>query len=79
MYTYLLFFYFVEIVAMADHWAGTQLTVYFADEESRKLMGTRHTMYIMNHNYEIDWLVAWQATERFGILAVCLADIVFAI
>src|SRR5699024_10000717 len=43
-------------------------TIYFADEESRKLMGSRHSMFIMNHNYEIDWLMAWLATDRYSIL-----------
>ena len=61
-----------EIVALADFWAGTQLTIYYADEKSRQVMGTRHTMYIMNHNYEIDWLMAWLATDRYNILGVCL-------
>ena len=58
-----------EIVAMAQHWSGTYLTVYYADEESKKLMGKKHTMYIMNHKYEIDWLVSWLCTDQFGILA----------
>lgn len=62
---------FIEIVALADWWAGTRLTIYYADEESRKLMGSRHTMYLMNHNYEIDWLMAWLATDRYSILGVC--------
>lgn len=35
-------------------------------------MGTRHTMFIMNHNYEIDWLMAWLATDRYNILGVSI-------
>lgn len=65
---YLTYTIWAQIVALADFWAGTQLTIYYADEKSRQVMGTRHTMYIMNHNYEIDWLMAWLATDRYNIL-----------
>ena len=47
-----------------------KLTVYFADERSKKLICKDHAMYLINHNYELDWLVAWLITERYGILAV---------
>lgn len=59
-----------ETVALADWWAGSKLTIYFADEESQKLMGSDHTMFLMNHHFELDWLVSWQAIDRYNLLGV---------
>ncbi|KAJ6225040.1 hypothetical protein RDWZM_003585 [Blomia tropicalis] len=65
---YLTYTIWAQIVAMSDWWAGAQVNYYFADERSRKFMGTRHSMFVMNHNYEIDWLVSWLITDRYHML-----------
>ena len=38
--------------------------------ETMQLIGKEHTIVIMNHKYDIDWLMAWILAERFGMLGV---------
>ena len=33
-------------------------------------MGKEHAVIIMNHSYEIDWLLGWIMIERSGLLGV---------
>lgn len=35
-----------------------------------------HHTIIMNHTYEIDWLLAWIVCERYGVLGVRLCLLV---
>lgn len=42
------------------------------DPEERKYLGHEHIMVIMNHKYEIDWLMAWILSERMRMLGVRL-------
>lgn len=67
-----------ELVAFGEWWANIDLTLYYADEASSKMIGTRHTMFLMNHMYELDWLIAWLTIDRYNILGVCLVVVTFS-
>ena len=43
------------------------------DDEDQKLVGKEHVLVMMNHKYDIDWLMAWILAERFGMLGVGVA------
>ena len=54
---------------MAQWWSGTEVLLYM-DDEDQKLVGKEHVLVVMNHKYDIDWLMAWILAERFGMLGV---------
>ena len=38
------------------------------NEDDFKYIGKEHTIVIMNHKYDIDWLMAWILAERLNML-----------
>ena len=46
--------------------------VFFPDEESERLCYKEHTIMVMNHTYEVDWLWAWFVGDWRHGLAVSL-------
>ena len=55
---------------MAQWWAGSECTVVLEKPEDYDLIGKEHNITIMNHKYDIDWLMAWILAERFQMLGV---------
>ena len=37
------------------------------------MIGKEHVITLMNHKYDIDWLMAWILAERFQMLGVTTA------
>ncbi|XP_076372485.1 1-acyl-sn-glycerol-3-phosphate acyltransferase gamma-like isoform X2 [Tachypleus tridentatus] len=56
------------LVAITEWWSRSSCSIYFADEETEKRFSTEHAIVLMNHKYEVDWLMCWVATDKFGIL-----------
>lgn len=52
---------------MAQWWSGTEVLLYM-DEKDRPKVGQEHVLVMMNHKYDIDWLMAWILAERFSML-----------
>ncbi|XP_046363328.1 1-acyl-sn-glycerol-3-phosphate acyltransferase gamma-like isoform X1 [Haliotis rufescens] len=52
---------------LAQWWSGSDCLLHVSDED-RKMIGKEHVLVIMNHKYDIDWLMAWILAERFGML-----------
>lgn len=52
------YFYSTELVAISEWWAGSRLKVYISKEDLAKA-GKEHTLLVMNHAYEVDWLFGW--------------------
>ncbi|XP_015789066.1 1-acyl-sn-glycerol-3-phosphate acyltransferase delta [Tetranychus urticae] len=65
---YLIYSSWSQVVALAEYWAGCTLTVHFADKESANCLGTEHSIVLMNHKYEVDWLFSWILSDNFRIL-----------
>ena len=59
-----------EFTFMAQWWAGSECTVVLEKPEDYDLIGKEHNITIMNHKYDIDWLMAWILAERFQMLGV---------
>jgi hypothetical protein len=55
---------------MAEWWASTDLIVYIDKEELERYYGKEHGFLIMNHRYEVDWLMGWVLCDRVNILGV---------
>ena len=55
---------------MAEWWASTDLILYIDKEDLKKYYGKEHGYLVMNHRYEVDWLMGWVLCDRVNILGV---------
>ena len=55
---------------MSQWYAESEVNVYFEDIRDLKYIGRENTLAVMNHKYDIDWLMAWNMSERYGLLGV---------
>lgn len=62
-----------EIVSLADWWSNSKLYVYVDPEVLKTRIGREHSLLLMNHTYEIDWLFGWIFCEKQGVLGNCKA------
>ncbi|XP_055607718.1 1-acyl-sn-glycerol-3-phosphate acyltransferase gamma-like [Uranotaenia lowii] len=69
---YLCYSFYSQLVFLADWWSGTKLYVYIS-EEDLKYCGKEHVLLLMNHTYEVDWLMGWMFCEKVGVLGNCKA------
>lgn len=56
---------------LAEWWSGSDVRV-FASEECFNKWGKEHALIIMNHTYEVDWLMGWIIADRSKTLGVSL-------
>lgn len=59
-----------DLVFMADWWSGTRVKFYIDKDDYKKYYGKEHGYCIMNHTYEIDWLIGWMLADRVHLLGV---------
>lgn len=45
-----------EIVYVAEWWSGSTCTI-FTDDDTWAKMGNEHALIVMNHSFEVDWLM----------------------
>lgn len=69
---YLCYSFYAQLVFLHDWWSGSTLYIYISDEDL-KHCGTEHVLLLMNHTYEVDWLVGWVFCEKVGVLGNCKA------
>ncbi|XP_053683813.1 1-acyl-sn-glycerol-3-phosphate acyltransferase delta-like [Sabethes cyaneus] len=69
---YLCYSFYSQLVFLADWWSGTTLYIYIS-EEDLKYCGKEHVLLLMNHSYEVDWLVGWMFCDKVGVLGNCKA------
>lgn len=69
---YLCYSFYCQLVFLADWWSGSTLYVYISDEDMN-YCGKEHVLLLMNHTYEVDWLVGWMFCEKIGVLGNCKA------
>ena len=62
-----------EFTFLTQWYAGSKCRVFLENEEDRKYFGTEHSIVIMNHKYETEFLMCWTLAERFGLLGVSTA------
>lgn len=62
--------FFVEIVFLASWWSDSSVVVYTESENFKKYFGREHAYLIMNHTYEVDWLIGWIFCDSVGVLGV---------
>lgn len=55
---------------MAEWWARADVIFYIDKKDFDKYYGQEHAYLLMNHSYEIDWLLGWLSCDRLGVLGV---------
>lgn len=60
----------VDILFMPEWLTDTKLMVYADPSDFKKYFGKEHSFCIMNHTYEIDWLINWMLCSKIGCLGV---------
>ncbi|CAK9822275.1 1-acyl-sn-glycerol-3-phosphate acyltransferase gamma [Anthophora retusa] len=70
---YLCYFFYSQLVFLAEYWSESDLILYIDKDDFKKYYGKEHGYLIMNHCYEIDWLVGWILCDRVGLLGNCKA------
>ncbi|KZC11257.1 PREDICTED: 1-acyl-sn-glycerol-3-phosphate acyltransferase gamma-like [Dufourea novaeangliae] len=70
---YLCYSFYSQLVFLTEWWSGTDVVLYIDKVDFEKYFGQEHGYVIMNHTYEIDWLIGWNFCERIGVLGNCKA------
>ena len=58
---------------LAEWWSGSDINVYTSDESFQN-WGKEHALIVMNHSYEVDWLMGWIVADRANTLGVCVLE-----
>lgn len=66
--THLGYMWWSQFTFLGQWWADSKVKVFIENSEDIKMLGKDHTIVLMNHKYEVDWLVTWIMSERLGIL-----------
>jgi len=64
----LAWFHWSQLTVLAEWWSGTDCQLVIEDGEDVSKIGKEHAIIIMNHKYDIDWLMGWIMAERHGVL-----------
>lgn len=70
---YLCYSVYSQLVCLAEWWSNVTLLLYIDKDDWEKYFGKEHGYCIMNHTYEIDWLMGWMACEKMTVLGNCKA------
>ena len=57
------------MTSLAQWWSLSDVEVFITDEDL-KHFAKENAIYIMNHKYEIDWLMGWILCQRVRLLGV---------
>jgi len=64
----LAWFHWSQLTVLAEWWSGTDCQLVVEEGEDLSVIGKEHAIIIMNHKYDIDWLMGWIIAERHGVL-----------
>jgi hypothetical protein len=65
--------FFVDLTFLYSWWADSNVTVY-VDPKDLKDLQNEYSIILVNHRYEIDWLVGLVVAQEIGILGVNIFD-----
>jgi hypothetical protein len=67
---YLVYAIYAQLLFLADWWSGSTVS-YYCDKETLESLGQEHAVILMNHHYELDWLLGWMVGDRASVLGNC--------
>ncbi|KAK3098337.1 hypothetical protein FSP39_018577 [Pinctada imbricata] len=56
-----------QYTSLGQWWSNSECYLH-VDPDERKHFAKESIIVVMNHKYEIDWLMAWVLSERYGLL-----------
>ncbi|XP_043213766.1 1-acyl-sn-glycerol-3-phosphate acyltransferase gamma-like isoform X1 [Amphibalanus amphitrite] len=56
-----------QLVFLAEWWSESDSRCY-VDPKDAQFFGKEHVLLVMNHTYEVDWLMGWLMADRCGTL-----------
>ena len=59
-----------EFTFLGQWWSGSDCILCFENLDDFRYVGNEHTVVVMNHKYDIDWMMAWILAERMQMLGV---------
>ena len=59
-----------DFTFLGQWWSGSDCTIHLEKPEDYAHLGQEHIVVLMNHKYDIDWLMAWILSERLSMLGV---------
>ncbi|CAH1117923.1 unnamed protein product [Phaedon cochleariae] len=62
-----------QLVFLGDWWSNSRIIFYVDRADFDKYYGKEHAYCVMNHTYEIDWLIGWMIADRIHLLGNCKA------
>jgi hypothetical protein len=62
--------FFAELTFLYSWWADSNVTVY-VDPKDIEHLKREYSIILVNHRYEIDWLLGLVVAQEIGILGVC--------
>lgn len=65
---YLCSSFYAQLVFLAEWWSGTEIYAYIDKNDFDKYYGKEHAYCIMNHKFEIDWLMGWMFCDKIRCL-----------
>lgn len=70
---YLCCLIYSQLVFLGDWWSNSEIIFYIDRDDFDKYWGKEHAYCVMNHTYEIDWLIGWMICDRIFMLGNCKA------
>ena len=58
-----------ELLYLAEWWSSSTCAIYTDDETWDKL-GKEKAILLLNHSYEVDWLISWLMCEQIRVFGV---------
>jgi len=57
-----------QIVFLAEWWSGSRAIIYGDPKVVKEFFGKEHAQLLLNHCYELDWLLGWLVCDRVQVL-----------
>ncbi|KAL0266391.1 UNVERIFIED_CONTAM: hypothetical protein PYX00_008944 [Menopon gallinae] len=59
---------YCQVIFIAQYWGNAKFTLHVKKSDFDKYFGKEHGYLIMNHTYEIDWVIGWILCDNVRIL-----------
>lgn len=64
---FLAYSHWINLTALCNYWSGSSVDIYM-DPKDFAMIPNEHAIVIMNHKYDVDWLMGWVVCQRVGLL-----------
>jgi len=65
---WLAYSFWCNLTALCNYWSGSTVNIYM-DPKDFAMIPNEHAICIMNHKYDVDWLMGWVVCQRAKMLS----------